>query len=352
MIRSDKFITLFYVILGVSFFIFILNSTDDLGDNIISVLPTKTTDFEIRSIIDVDKKTLFDLMANIEIYPNILSKNISNIHILNQTDNEIIAEEEFKELGIKTKLIVKHTLTPYDKHVMEVIDGDAKGTIITQLFNDFESGTELTTQVHLNLIGANSIISYLPKSNLIHATNTVISSFVEYSKRDIFENKVNLLYIEILHRPADVDGLLHFSSLLKSGKISEDDLREELLNSPERKTMDFKSVNELNDQTKKTIDDLYEKILLRKADSIGMHHFGNLLEHGMSTDEIRNELLLSDEGKNISVFHPIRTDIKRLIVTIYDRSATFDEINYYHKLVDNGTMNLSDIENELKQTKD
>ena len=125
MIRSDKFITLFYVILGVSFFIFILNSTDDLGDNIISVLPTKTTDFEIRSIIDVDKKTLFDLMANIEIYPNILSKNISNIHILNQTDNEIIAEEEFKELDLYAAIEARAEIQATEKWMKK--QGDLKG---------------------------------------------------------------------------------------------------------------------------------------------------------------------------------------------------------------------------------
>lgn len=196
------------------------------------------------------------------------------------------------------------------------------------------------------------MIHYIPESNLIHALNTVNSNFVEYSKRNVFENKVDSLYREILHRPVDIDGLLHFSSLLESGEISENELRIELLNSSEKKSMDFKSIDELTPKTKYIIDDLYEKILLRPADLTGMHYFGNMLENGMSIDKIRDELLFSDEGKNTSVFHPVRTEIKRLIVTLFDRPATYDEINYYHKLIDNETMNLSDVENDLKQIED
>ena len=352
MIKSDKIILLFYVVLGISFSIFILNSNTDLEGKIISILPEKTTDFETSSIIDVDRKTIFNLMTNIENYSNVLPRNISYVNILNQIDNQIIAEEELQEAGIKTKLIVSHTIKPYDEHIIEVIDGDAKGTIITQFFEDYELKTKLTTKVHLNFNGVTSVIHYIPESNLIHALNTINSNFVEYSKRNVFENKVDSLYREILNRPADIDGLLHFSSLLDSGKMSEDDIRTELLNSQERKSMNFKSIDELSDQTKNTIDDLYEKILLRKADPEGMQYFGNLLENGMSSDEIRNELLSSDEGKNMSVFNPIRTDIKRLIQTLYDRQATYDEINYYHKMIDDGIMNLSEVENELKQNKE
>jgi hypothetical protein len=294
-------------------------------------------------------------MANIELYTNILPRNIHSVQILNQVDNEIIAEEEFQEAGIKTKLTVKHILKPYDEHIIEVLDGDAKGTIITQIFEDHELKTKLTTKVHLNTNGIISIISYLPESNFIHAINTVTSRFVEYSQQNVFEITVNSLYFEILKRPADLDGLLHYSSLLESGKISEAELRLELLNSPEGQSMnsepiDLKSIDELSDETKAIIDDVYQKILLREADPEGIHHFGNLLENGTSRDEIRNMLLSSNEGKDTSIFHPIRTQLRHNIGLFYDRSATIDEINYYHKLIDDGNMTLSDVLYDLKQS--
>jgi ribosome-associated toxin RatA of RatAB toxin-antitoxin module len=354
-IKSDKLIFVFYIVLGVSFLIFILDSSPDLSGEILSVLPQKVTDFETSSIIDVDRKTIFNLMSNIEIYPNILPRNINHVNILSQIGNEIIAEEEFQEVGIKTKLIVKHTIKPYDEHIIEILDGDAKGTTIKQFFEDYEHKTKLITKVHLNFDGVISVFSYIPESNMIHAVNTVTSKFVEYTQKNVFEKTVDSLYLEILKRPADVDGLLHFSSLLENGEMSEDEIRFELLNSTERESMnnetiDFKPVSELTDQTKDVINDLYQKILLREADPDGMYHFGNMLENDVSSDEIRNILLLSDEGKDTSIFHPIRIEIKVDIQELFDRTATYDEISYYHKLIDDGTITLSDVTNELKQT--
>ena len=53
-----------------------------------------------------------------------------------------------------------------------------------------------------------------------------------------YEKTVDDLYREILLRPADREGLMHFSSLLEDGNITEDDLRELLLNSEEKKEME------------------------------------------------------------------------------------------------------------------
>ena len=53
-----------------------------------------------------------------------------------------------------------------------------------------------------------------------------------------YEKTVDDVYREILLRPADREGLVHFSSLLEDGKITEDDLRELLLNSEEKKDME------------------------------------------------------------------------------------------------------------------
>ena len=48
---------------------------------------------------------------------------------------------------------------------------------------------------------------------------------------------VNELYLEILNRNADRDGLTHFSSLLENKKITIDELRKTLLDSDEYKTL-------------------------------------------------------------------------------------------------------------------
>ena len=133
----------------------------------------------------------------------------------------------------------------------------------------------LTTKVSLNVKGVTSIIAFLPEANLVHAMNTVISHFVEYSKYDVYEITVDAIYQEILDRQADEEGLLHFSTLLRDGQITEQDIRFALLNSEEIATKQ-KTIDQLNEETINVINDLYEKILLREVDPEGFVYFGNL----------------------------------------------------------------------------
>ena len=255
--KSDKLIIVFYIILACSYGTFILFSTFEVEPNLVkSIIPQKITDFETSVLVDVNKEIIFDLMADIENFPYILPENINYIKILDKNDNTIFAEEKLSESIISVTLTAKHTIQPYSKHIIEILDGDAKGTIITQSFESIGSQTKITTNVHLNVQGATNIVAYIPESNLVHAVNTVVSHFVDYTKRDVFENKVNALYVEILLRPVDPEGLLHYSSLLRNGQITEDDLRLILLNSDERSMSEMKSIDQLSDETKNIINNL------------------------------------------------------------------------------------------------
>ena len=131
-----------------------------------SVTPKKIIEFETSRLVDVPNNRIFNVMADIENFPNILPENVVSVNILNKTDNEITAEEELFEAGIKTKLLVKHTIKPYSQHIIEIIDGDAEGTKITQYFESVDSQTKLTINVNLNVKGVASIVAFLPEIKL------------------------------------------------------------------------------------------------------------------------------------------------------------------------------------------
>tara|TARA_B100000953_G_scaffold142440_1_gene117873 strand:+ start:8 stop:1090 length:1083 start_codon:yes stop_codon:yes gene_type:complete len=351
--KSDKIIISFFIFLALSYFLFVVISSEGLEDNVFEpVTPKKNTDFTTSQLVDMETDTLFDLMADVESYTDVLPNNISYVKILSSVDNVITAEEELTEAGFKMKLIAKHTFNPYSKHVIEIIDGDAKGTTITQTFESVGAQTNLITDVHLNITGPTSLIAYLPTSNLIHAIHTVNSTFVDYTVLDVYDQKVDALYEEILLRSADKAAHLHWSEMLREGQITEDEIRIALLNSEERYFVQLKSVDELSPETKKIITDLYEKVLLRTPEDEGLKYFGNILENGKTPDEIRTILLESDEGKNISIHHPVRTDIEFAFMDILDRKATDAEVGFYHKMIDDGLMTIDDIIAELQESEE
>ena len=350
--KTDKITIIFYIFLASSFGFYIMTyvhecplsatACEDLNVSMIeSVTPKKIIEFETSRLVDVPNNRIFNVMADIENFPNILPENVVSVNIVNKTDNEITAEEELFEAGIKTKLLVKHTIKPYSQHIIEIIDGDAEGTKITQYFESVDSQTKLTTKVNLNVKGVTSIIAFLPEANLVHAMNTIVSHFVEYSKYDVYEITVDALYQEILDRQADEESLLHFSTLLRDSQITEQDLRDTLLNSEERATKP-KTIDQLNEETINVINDLYEKILLREADPVGLIHFGNLFESGMTSDKIRVMLLESDEGKTISLIHPVRGKIMMVYEYIFDRQPDNSFVDHYHKMIDDGFVAFPD----------
>ena len=211
--KTDKIILIFYIFLASSFGLYVLTYDLGLDESLLEVItPKKITEFETSRLVDISNTRIFDIMANVENFPNVLPENVVSVNILSKTDNEIIAEEELSEAGIKTKLLVKHTIKPYSEHIIEIIDGDAEGTKITQYFESVDSQTKLTTKVDLNVKGITSLVAFVPEGNLVHAINTVISHFVEYSKYNVYEITVNSIYQEILDRQADDWALSHFSA--------------------------------------------------------------------------------------------------------------------------------------------
>ena len=349
--KTDKIIIIFYAFLAIAFTIGILHiaSTFDTIEQSI-IFPQPVTELQITKIVDVNQEEAFLIMADIKNYPNILPRNIISVNIINQTDNNVLAEYEVVEHGIRAKLLVSHTMYPYDKHIVEVMDGDAKGTKLMQDFTtinteieklpecdqSFDGCTKIDSRVELNLKGLLSPFSYLPKGNLDHASDTVISSFTNYMQLSKNETKkiIDDLYREILLRPADTESFEYWGPLLDNGSITVDEIRTEILNSDEKKSLlvsqEMKTVDELDDETKKIIDDLYREILLRPADTESFEYWGSLLENGKITKlELRKSILKSEEAislKQFSAFGDTSDSIYTIFHEVYELNGPYKEV--------------------------
>jgi hypothetical protein len=349
--KTDKIIIIFYAFLAIAFTIGILHiasTFDTIEHPIIFLQPV--TELQITKIVDVNQEEAFLIMADIKNYPNILPRNIISVNIINQTDNNVLAEYEVVEHGIRAKLLVSHTMYPYDKHIVEVMDGDAKGTKLMQDFTtinteieklpecdqSFDGCTKIDSRVELNLKGLLSPFSYLPKGNLDHASDTVISSFTNYMQLSKNETKkiIDDLYREILLRPADTESFEYWVPLLDNGSITVDEIRTEILNSDEKKSLlvsqEMKTVDELDDETKKIIDDLYREILLRPADTESFEYWGSLLENGKITKlELRKSILKSEEAislKQFSAFGDTSDSIYTIFHEVYELNGPYKEV--------------------------
>ena len=142
-----------------------------------------TRKFTIVKTTELNNQDLFKVMTDIQNYPKILPNNISKIKIINQTENNfgsktIFAETEVVEAGVMITLLIKQEIFPLEKNIIEVIDGDAKGTTITQTFRQLNLGTEVTNEVTINVKGILTPFGFLPNYNFKHAFDSIFNSFL------------------------------------------------------------------------------------------------------------------------------------------------------------------------------
>jgi ribosome-associated toxin RatA of RatAB toxin-antitoxin module len=313
--RSNKIIIVFYIGLAISL-ISAYSYLDSLYERpqIDLQLPTepiKKISFE--NIVNTRTHAqMYDVLTDIENYSKVLPKNILSVEILNTTDNSITAIEELNEKFITTKLTVKHSFIPMEKHTIEILDGDAQGTIITQSFEKLPDALKIKTVVDLNLKGILYPVGFLPKSSLQHAVNTVIGEFAIYAKTKYVlsenENIVDSLYRENLLRRADPDGLKFYVKMLEEEKMTINDVKESLMNSEEYKRLiilkEFNGIDSIKPETRKAINELYQEILKRPVDDEGLLYYSAMFKsEKLSLDDIRNELLISEERSQINLLN-------------------------------------------------
>ena len=323
-------------------YVYIETSFGDIPS--VDVAPKPLQKLENSKIIPIPLEKFFDIMIDVENYPQIIPSYVVDVKIVEKNPNYLIAEETFHFNGIYSTLLVKHTFFPYEKHVIEVLDGDAKDTVVIQIFSKNGNKTIIGNEIDLKLHGILYPFQFLPKQNALHALNTIVDEFVVYG-RDLssHEKIVDDLYREILLRPADQAGLLHYSSLLESGELTIDELKLLLQNSDEAKSIlhpnDRKSISELNSATVEKIHSLYEEQLHRQADEIGLIFYGSLLEsEKISVEEIRSQLWHSEEGTNIRLNSELNRPIDEAFRELFGRHATDDELDLYNELFSNQTM--------------
>jgi len=358
--KNDKIVIIFYIFLAISFtgVIFYFDSIYETNTQLPDILPKPVKEIEIIKETKIEKNKIFLVMTDLESYPKILLNNIKSVDILEQENSTVIAEFYVIEKGISSKILAKQTIYPYSKQVIEVIDGDAKGTKITQIFSEKNSITTIDTKIDLNFKGILSVFAYLPKNNLEHAANTVVSIFVNYA--ELSDNKsikiIDDLYREILLRPADQEALQYWGSLLENNIKTEEEIRSEILNSDEKKHIlslkEIKGIEEITTESIKIIDDLYREILLRPADQEALQHWGSLLENEkIDKLELRKNILKSQEAIDLKRFDHTTRDIKDLFEDILGQEPTYDELTYYKYLIDIEEITINKIKLELEKLK-
>ena len=130
--KNDKYLLVFYALLvvGISVGLLYIDSSLEKPIGPLRIVPNPLSNITVIKVVDVETEKIFTIMSDVENYPYVLPKNVVSVNKLEETNSSLNYEITVIEKGIKTTLLVRHDLFPYDKQILTIIDGDAKNTTI------------------------------------------------------------------------------------------------------------------------------------------------------------------------------------------------------------------------------
>jgi hypothetical protein len=129
---------------------------------------------------EVNLEDIFDLMADIEKYPEVIPDNFTAVKIINRTENFVQAEEHVFEKGLSAVLIVNHIIIPYEQHSIYIEDGLAKKSQIVIDYRYIENKTRITVSGELYLRGILSVTSIIAQDHIQNKIEQTIVKFEKY----------------------------------------------------------------------------------------------------------------------------------------------------------------------------
>ena len=142
--RKDKWIIVFFIIFGVSY-VSGASYVDSTFEGSSVKWPSGLKEVEHDRILQIDREKIFLAFADVENYPSVLPENVVSVKIIDKTVDYILVEYVLKEGPFNATLSAKHIIDPYNSQIVEIIDGEAKGTKIIQTFSDDPSGVLINT---------------------------------------------------------------------------------------------------------------------------------------------------------------------------------------------------------------
>ena len=151
----------------------------------ISLIPAQAFAERIVSIektLPTEKEKLVQVFSDLQVYPQVLPKNIKSSTILNEEEN--ISKMTFKFKIITVDAEVKYYSTSPDIVILEVVSGDLKGTTLTGELTDIENfqgskGTNVKTDLDLKISCYLSLVTAVISDE--HIESMLDSSLEQFS---------------------------------------------------------------------------------------------------------------------------------------------------------------------------
>ena len=145
--------------------------------------------FSFVKVVDVDRDKFFAISTNYENFKKILPNYFKELKIIESSGNKTKIFETLNFLGKTVDVTTEHTIEKPDRHIVKMLDGQAKGTIFDELYEKDGNGTKVTINVNFVLQGGLKILGMFAKKKIKNSMELVLDEFADYAKNSQSESK-------------------------------------------------------------------------------------------------------------------------------------------------------------------
>ena len=139
--------------------------------------------FSFTKVVDIDRDKFFAISTNYEKFTEILPEYFLDLKIIESEGNVTKVFETLKFLGKTVNVTTEHVVEKPDRHIVKMLDGQAKGTIFDEKYEKVGNKTKVTIEVDFVLSGGLKILAMFAKNKIESSMKIVLDEFANYAKK-------------------------------------------------------------------------------------------------------------------------------------------------------------------------
>ena len=138
--------------------------------------------FSFTKLVDIDRDVFFAISTDYEKFTRILPEYFLELKVIQKKGNTTTIFETLKFLGKTVNVTTEHVVEKPDRHIVKMLDGQAKGTVFDETYEKVGEQTKVTIEVDFVLSGGLKILGMFAKSKIESSMKTVLDEFANYAK--------------------------------------------------------------------------------------------------------------------------------------------------------------------------
>ena len=140
--------------------------------------------FSFTKLVDIDRDVFFAISTDYEKFTKILPEYFLELKVIQKKGNTTTIFETLKFLGKTVNVTTEHIVEKPDRHIVKMLDGQAKGTVFDETYEKVGEQTKVTIEVDFVLSGGLKILGMFAKSKIESSMKTVLDEFANYAKNN------------------------------------------------------------------------------------------------------------------------------------------------------------------------